>query len=37
MDIPKGLVIAVDVLSVHFNPEYWGDVDPNTFYPSRLA
>jgi cytochrome P450 len=34
--IPKGLLISVDVLSLHYNPEYWGQVDPNEFYPLRF-
>lgn len=36
IDIPEDTVIAVDVLSMHYNPEYWGEVDPNVFYPSRF-
>jgi cytochrome P450 len=32
----KGLITTVDVLSLHFNPEYWGQVDPNEFYPLRF-
>nr|UOU03273.1 cytochrome P450 3045C1-1 [Brachionus rubens] len=35
IDIPVGLVIAVDVLSLHFDEELWGPVDPNLFYPLR--
>lgn len=31
----KDLLIGVDVLSLHYNPEYWGQVDPNVFYPMR--
>ena len=31
-----GLVVAIDVLSIHHNPEYWGSVDPNIFYPPRF-
>ena len=29
-------MIVVDVLSLHYNPEYWGEVDPNVFYPERF-
>lgn len=23
------------MLSLHYDPQYWGQVDPNTFYPER--
>ena len=36
IDIPEDLLVVVDVLSLHYNPEYWGEVDPNVFYPLRL-
>ena len=36
MDIPLNLTIAVDVLSLHYDPELWGPTDPNKFYPLRL-
>ena len=35
IDIPADTPIAVDVLSIHFDPEIWGPVDPNEFYPTR--
>lgn len=35
MDIPEGLVIAVDVLSLHEDEDLWGPVDPKVFYPAR--
>jgi cytochrome P450 len=35
IDFPTDLTIAVDVMSVHFDPEIWGPVDPNEFYPAR--
>lgn len=31
------MLIAIDVLSLHYDPKYWGPVDPNTFYPMRFA
>ena len=34
--IPKGLIVAVDVLSMHFDQEYWGSIDVNEFAPSRF-
>lgn len=37
LEIPEDLVIAVDVLSLHYDPKYWGKVDPNKFYPERLT
>ena len=35
-DIPEDLVVAVDVLSIHYNLEHWGPVDTEQFYPLRL-
>ena len=35
IDIPLDLEIAVDVMSLHFDNELWGPVDPNIFYPPR--
>ena len=35
MKIPLGLEIRVNNLALHFNPDLWGPVDPNVFYPSR--
>ena len=36
LDIPRDLVISVDVLSLHYDPAYWGSVSPNEFYPLRF-
>ena len=33
--IPLNMAIAVDVLSIHYDPELWGPTDPKLFYPSR--
>lgn len=35
IDIPEGVCVVVDVMSLHNDPEIWGPVDPKTFYPSR--
>ena len=35
IDIPENLVVSVDVMSLHFDADLWGPVDPNLFYPSR--
>nr|UOU03272.1 cytochrome P450 3045C2 [Brachionus rubens] len=35
IDIPEGLVISVDVLSLHQDQDLWGPVDPKIFYPER--
>lgn len=35
--IPAGVSVTVDVLSLHYDPEYWGPVDPNEFYPLRFS
>ena len=37
IDIPEGLSVVVDVLSLHFDPELWGPVDPYEFYPCRFS
>nr|QUF59376.1 cytochrome p450 CYP3045A1 [Brachionus angularis] len=37
IDVPENLTIIVDVLSVHYDPDLWGPVDPNVFYPLRFA
>nr|QUF59379.1 cytochrome p450 CYP3045C2 [Brachionus angularis] len=37
IDIPEDLAIAVDVLSLHYDAEIWGPVDPNQFYPERFS
>ena len=36
-DIPisKDLAIQIDVESLHHDPELWGPVDPEMFYPER--
>ncbi len=35
--IPAGTCIAVDMYSLHFDPDLWGPVDPHEFYPERFA
>lgn len=35
IDMPYDMPIAIDVLSVHYDPELWGPVDPKVFYPQR--
>nr|UOU03274.1 cytochrome P450 3045C1 [Brachionus rubens] len=35
IDIPEGLVISVDCMSLHFDENLWGPVDPGVFYPLR--
>jgi cytochrome P450 len=35
--IPVGTRIAVDIYSLHFDPDLWGPVDPHTFYPERFS
>lgn len=34
--IPAGTRIAVDMYSLHYDPDLWGPVDPHTFYPERF-
>lgn len=36
IDIPEDLTIVVDVMSLHFDSNLWGPVDPNIFYPRRF-
>ena len=33
--IPENFTIAVDVMTIHFDPQYWGD-DANEFNPLRF-
>jgi cytochrome P450 len=35
--IPEGISVVVDVMSLHFDPEIWGPVDPHEFYPLRFS
>ena len=35
IQMPENLAIAVDVLSLHYDPQYWGD-DVNEFNPLRF-
>ena len=37
IDIPLDTDITIDVLSLHFDPELWGPVDPEQFYPARFS
>lgn len=37
IDIPVGLTIQPDLVTIHHDPELWGPVDPSTFYPPRWA
>ena len=34
--MPVDLVVTVDVMSLHYDQQYWGDVDTNEFYPLRF-
>ncbi len=29
--------VSIDVLSVHFDAEIWGPIDPNSFNPNRFS
>jgi cytochrome P450 len=35
INIPENMGIVFDVLSVHYDKDLWGPVDPHTFYPLR--
>jgi thromboxane-A synthase len=35
--VPVGTRIAVDMYSLHYDPDLWGPVDPHIFYPERFA
>lgn len=37
IEFPLNFSIAVDVLSIHNDPELWGPVDTGLFYPMRFA
>ena len=32
----EGLIVTADVLTLHYDKEHWGVVDPNVFYPLRF-
>ncbi|CAF1568429.1 unnamed protein product [Didymodactylos carnosus] len=34
--IPAGTRIAIDMYTLHFDPDLWGPVDPHIFYPKRF-
>ncbi|CAF1111848.1 unnamed protein product [Rotaria sordida] len=34
--IPAGTRIAVDMYTLHYDPDLWGPVDPHIFYPERF-
>jgi hypothetical protein len=34
--VPKDMNIVVDVMSIHYDPVWWGPVDPHLFYPERF-
>ena len=34
--IPAGTRVAVDMYTLHFDPELWGPEDPHKFYPERF-
>ena len=35
LEIPAGVSVTVDVLSLHYDQAIWGPVDPEEFYPLR--
>ncbi|CAF1145873.1 unnamed protein product [Adineta steineri] len=35
--IPAGTIIGIDMLTLHFDNDLWGPVDPHVFYPERFA
>lgn len=37
IQIPAGVSFTVDMLSLHYDKEYWGPVDPQKFYPLRFS
>lgn len=37
INIPLNQGIAIDVLSIHFDAEIWGPIDPKVFYPLRFS
>ena len=37
IDMPLDFVVAVDVLSIHYDPQLWGPHNPNEFHPERFS
>ena len=37
MHVPVDMVISVDVLSIHYNADFWGPQDPQELYPMRFS
>lgn len=37
IDIPAGVFVRPNVLDIHYDPEIWGPVDPQKFYPPRMS
>ena len=35
--MPLDFVVAVDVLSIHYDPQLWGPHNPNEFHPERFS
>ena len=35
--IPKGANVRINMEDLHFNPEFWGKHDPQTFVPERFV
>ncbi|CAF0915034.1 unnamed protein product [Rotaria sp. Silwood1] len=35
--IPAGTRIAIDMYRLHYDPDLWGPIDPQIFYPERFA
>ena len=33
--IPVDMIVAIDVMSINYDSEIWGPIDPNEFYPLR--
>jgi hypothetical protein len=37
IEIPAGVSVTVDVLSLHYDIDHWGPVDTEEFYPLRFS
>ena len=35
IEMTRDLIVRIDHMAIHFDPDLWGPIDPNVFDPSR--